>query len=214
MLRALLLVTALCLLNSKLFAQVDTARKGWETDHLGHAGVRHSWSEYLGEPYLTSIDLTYKLSFEENLLLNYHFGMGMGWNRSFHISTTAGGALGSILMLAPPNNNASGSNAYSTLEKLGLLMMFIPEGIGYYEKVSSRVTFLPYLNLLSLEYRKNKSRDLESFFLSAEMGFEGHFHVRKNWGIGAFAAFKPIYLSQHEKIVPVGYTAGLMIRFL
>ncbi len=174
------------------------------------AGLRYRWTEFQGSPYFYSVDLTVKPFVTQKLFLNYHFGLGKAWGDAFHVSTTAGLATGANLISNFAEDSSDGAKA---LRVVGILAAFVPEGIGYYHALSGRLSIAPYLNVLSYDYRKNDGRDIESFFLSAEAGIEGHFHLSKKWNIGLHIAAKPTYFdSREERTLPIGWEAGATIH--
>jgi hypothetical protein len=174
-------------------------------------GARYRWAEFEGSPYFNSVDLLYKPFVSDRFFLNYHIGLGKAWGDAFHVSTTAGLATGANLI---SNFEDDSSSTGKALKVLGILSIFVPEGVGYYTVLDERFSIAPYLNVLSYDYRKNDDRDIESFYLSMEAGIEGHFHISKNWNIGLHIAAKPPYLyARKEEDLSLGWDAGVSLHY-
>jgi hypothetical protein len=136
--------------------------------------------------------------------------MGKAWGDAFHVSTTAGMATGANLLA---NFGDDTTDLAKALRVVGVLSIFVPEGVGYYKVLSSRLSIAPYLNVLSYDYRKNDGRDIESYFLSFEAGIEGHFHFSKKVNMGLHLGAKPVYFDQREdRTLPIGIEAGASLH--
>ena len=107
--------------------------------------------------------INFELPLNDKFALNYRFVIGGSTNGAMHIHSTAGGAVGSVILSAASNSESKFLNA------LGVVLFLIPEGFTYYLNSSDIHALGVYCSPLGIDYWK-KTDTYEYFRFSGESG--------------------------------------------
>lgn len=151
------------------------------------------------------INLEILLGKEQKIALNYKFLVGASSDKAFYFHSTLGGFSGGYLL------SKLGKEDFKTINTIGLLLCFAPEGLTYYPNPDIKLSPGFYINPLGSDYWFKKN-SYENFKVSSELGGKLLFNQSQKISLQAHVGLR--YLYGHQNMNPIFITAGFGIVFI
>lgn len=126
---------------------------------------------FFPEKSFISFGIQLEASIGRHLYLNYHFALGTTSQGGLYAHSTMGGAGGAALLFNNPDIKGIGYAA--------VILLFIPEGIGFEIPLGKKSELVPYLNPAQVDYRTLKAGG-EEFNFSGDAGCRYVFNMPKS----------------------------------
>ncbi len=140
---------------------------------------------YFSDKFMSSLGINAEIYLNSKFSFNYHVSIGSSYKNAFYIHGPLGGGIGVVLLSSLDNKNPDWINT------IGVIALFIPEGISYHERISKIITLSPYFNPLGFEYSKKTFGD--EFMPSGEIGIKADFNITKKIFIIPHIGIKKLY---------------------
>jgi len=103
--------------------------------------------------HMRSFGAQVHIPIKERFTLNYHFGIGPSSLGGYYVHASGGGGAG-LWLLSTFNDNATEVDRW--IRGVGVFLLFIPEGVGYYINPEAKWKMHASLNPLGLEHWRHK----------------------------------------------------------
>lgn len=198
-------------LISTLFLLVVTISSNAQlTTGDGHVFAKYSYG-VVDTARFSNYSISGEYFVNEYIGLNYNFDLLFRNDniRQFHssVGALAGPPLiliGVIASLGNSNNNNDPNNSnfnYGPLGiALGILILAAPDGISFHIPVSYKWDLSPYLNVLGLDYVRNKNTNINQFKYAMSFGFKATYLTYSNFTLNSFV--------ETRKVAGMGWSFG------
>jgi hypothetical protein len=116
---------------------------------------------------------------------------------------------GPIVMLVGAINSADGdtTNGSGFGVVLGLLMLALPDGVSFHQPLGYRGDISPYVNVLGIDFIRNKFTDDRSIKYSCSFGVKGSYLLKDHFLFSAFVE------GRKTAGIPLGFGGGVGVGY-